>query len=146
MFGKSYLVVAYKTLMSPALADELRWRDRMGPCRFHVVVPLEPPARGAWTDENVRVEAKDRLSEALVHFSGMGLQVTGEIGDGHPIDAVNQVLERGDPPIAEVILSTLPPGVSRWLELDVYQRLVDAVFPIPVHHVIASSVLSPAGE
>ena len=35
-----------------------------------------------------------------------------------------------------IVLSTLPPGVSKWLRLDLVHR-VEASFGLPVHHVVS---------
>jgi hypothetical protein len=55
----------------------------------------------------------------------MGAQVTGEIGAPDPIEATEDAL-RGRA-IDEVLLSTLPPGISRWLGQDVPTRLKGSI-------------------
>ncbi len=44
-------------------------------------------------------------------------------------------------PFDEIILSTLPPGMSRWLKMDLPHR-VEAVYGLPVTHIIGQP--SPA--
>jgi hypothetical protein len=52
-----------------------------------------------------------------MRLSGLEVKVEGEVGDGNPMLAIDDaVREHG--PFAEIILSTLPPGASRWLRLD----------------------------
>jgi hypothetical protein len=67
----------------------------------------------------------------------MGVEATGEVGSQDPVAAVRDAMRAGE--FAEVILSTLPPGISRWLHQDVPSRLRHAV-PVPV------TVVFPAEE
>jgi hypothetical protein len=124
---RSYLIVANRTLASPALSDAIDERLRGGPCRFHVVVPATPTGhRMTWDEDESRGAAQERLDTLLEHLRGRGAQATGEIGAPDPIDAAADALrdQRG---VEEVILSTLPSGRSRWLGLDVPGRLRDVV-------------------
>ena len=59
----------------------------------------------------------------------IGLEVTGEVGVQDPIQATRDALR--DREIDEVILSTLPPGISRWLGQDVPSKLKGSI-PVPV--------------
>ena len=59
------------------------------------------------------------------HLRSMGADASGEIGSRDPIEAVQDAL-RGHP-CDEIILSTLPPGISRWLGQDVPTRLRGSV-------------------
>jgi hypothetical protein len=133
----SYLVVANQSLASPSLADAVRERIGTGDARFHVIVPATPVPHGLTWDEAEAVEAAtERLAGALVHLRGLGATVSGEVGSPDPVAAATDALraEAYD----EVILSTLPPGISRWLGQDVPTRLRHAV-AIPV-----TVVISPA--
>lgn len=58
-----------------------------------------------------------------------GAPVDGEVGNPDPAKAITEVLTREH--FDEVALSTLPPGVSRWLRLDIPHR-VQRKFHIPV--------------
>jgi hypothetical protein len=75
------------------------------------------------------------LEQALVRFREDGIDATGEVGDGDPVLAVGDVLNRFD--IDEIVVSTLPPGVSRWLKRDLPNRLRRR-YGIPVTHVAMS--------
>lgn len=133
-----YLVVANQTLDSDALWEWLRSRAVEGPCAFHVLVPVTHP-HGSWTESGVRRQAEERLSDALPRFAELGADVTGEVGDVSPFRAVDDVLirERFD----EVVVSTLPPGPSRWLKLDAVHRIRLAHPNVPVGHVVAEREL-----
>jgi hypothetical protein len=132
---RNYLVVANQTLGGEHLIAKVRECMATGPCRFHVVVPATPPAEHAtWTEGEAVALASDRLERALAKFRELGADVGGEVGDKNPILAIQDAL-RNDK-FDEVILSTLPPGVSRWLKLDLPTR-VAGHFSLPVTHVIA---------
>lgn len=124
------LIVANQTLPSPDLADAIAARIRDGVAVFHVVVPATPPARGfTWDEEESRAEGAARLATFLERLRELGVEATGEVGDRDPVAAVRDAL-RGRV-VDEIVLSTLPPGVSRWLGQDVPSRLRSAV-SVPV--------------
>jgi 5-formyltetrahydrofolate cyclo-ligase len=133
---RSYLIVANKTIGGEHLVEKVRECLAAGPCRFQLVVPIEPPAGHAWTEGEVVEEARKRLDAAIAKFRGLGADVDGEVGDSNPIQAVDDALLRGS--YDEIILSTLPPGPSRWLKLDLPHRAASH-FSIPVTHVVGES-------
>jgi hypothetical protein len=134
---RRYLILANRTLTGPHLVAEAQARCGLGPCEFHVVVPLSRADEGmVWTEGHARAHARAHLDHALEHLTGAGLEVTGEIGDESPLLAVGDVLRRQT--FDEIIVSTLPPGASRWLNLDLPNRLRHA-YAIPVTHVVAST-------
>ncbi|WP_052669082.1 hypothetical protein [Nitriliruptor alkaliphilus] len=131
---RRYLVVANQTLGGEQLMERLRSCVAEGPCAVHVVVPASADPTVAFHDEfSDRKLAKSRLGEALKRFEALGVEVTGEVGDHRPVDAVLDVLRRGVE-VDEVIVSTLPAGVSRWLRLDAVSRIERAV-EVPVTHI-----------
>ena len=123
---RSYLVVGNQTLDSPELTEAIRERMSTGPATFHLVVPSSPTQRGlTWDEDEARAVATDRLNAALSRLHKMGVEVTGEIGAPDVIEATEDALRgRG---IDEVLLSTLPPGISRWLGQDVPTRLKGSI-------------------
>jgi hypothetical protein len=80
------------------------------------------------------VGAADRLAEQLGALRGLGCTADGEVLGARPVAAVRQAL-RGDP-YDEIILSTLPAGVSGWLRMDAGAR-IERLARLPVTHVIA---------
>ena len=58
------------------------------------------------------------------------------MGDRNPILAIRDALRNEQ--FDEIILSTLPPGISKWLRLDLPTR-VAARFNLPVVHVISEA-------
>jgi hypothetical protein len=135
---RTYLVVAHRTLVEDHLLDHVRTLCAGGECRFHLVVPVQHPRDHAWTDGEVEAAAQRRLDEGLAAFRAVGAEVTGEIGDANPVYAVNAAL-RGQPETEweGVIVSTLPPKLSRWLRLDVVSRLTYQL-DLPVTHLVAT--------
>jgi hypothetical protein len=120
------LIVANQTLPSAALADAIAERIRSGVTAFHVVVPATPVASGfTWDEDESRREAGERLESFLERLRGLGVEAAGEVGDRDPVSAVRDALRGRE--IDEIVLSTLPPGISRWLGLDIPSRLRSAV-------------------
>ena len=133
-----YLVVANQTLGGEHLIERIRQCLAEGSCPFHIVVPATPPADHlTWTEGEARAIAQERLDRALTRFRELGAtEADGEVGDSNPILAIEDALRNGQ--FDEIILSTLPPGISRWLKLDLPSR-VAARFQLPVTHVVAEA-------
>ena len=127
---RSYLIVANQTLTSESLRDAIAMRLANGPIRTHVVVPLSPVGgRLTWDEQETRAVAQSRLDEVLARLREMGAQADGEVGDRDPVMAVRDALRGRE--VDEVIVSTLPKGLSRWLGEDIPSRLRDSV-AVPV--------------
>jgi len=155
---RRYLVVAHQTLASPELRDAMLARLSEGPAAFHLLVPQRQGGGGqngggqngggqrgggqrgggmSWTEGDRRAVAEVALEEARLAFTGQGFAVTGEVGDANPSYAVSDVLIRlGPDAFDEIIISTLPLGVSRWVHLDVPARVARTT-ELPVTHVVA---------
>jgi hypothetical protein len=130
------LVVAHQTAATPALLDAVRDRARRGRASFHLVVPRRPHGmdRVANPFEHGEEEAREVLASALPRLSRVvGESVTGEVGDSEPLMAIEDAINRGH--FDEIIISTLPLGVSRWLKLDVVSKA--RALGLPVTHVLA---------
>lgn len=133
-----YLVVAHRTLIGEHLLGEISRRMEKGSCEFHLVVPISHPV-GSWTQGGVEATARARLEEGLDAFRGVGAVADGIVGDVSPATAVEDALRLhadAGREIHEIILSTLPPGPSRWLKLDVLSRVQERT-EIPVAHLVA---------
>ena len=123
---RSYLIVANQTLTSRSLTEAITARHADGPVRTHVVVPLSPVGgRLTWDEQASREVARTRLDEVLARLREMGAEADGEIGDRDPVMAVRDALRGRE--VDEVIVSTLPKGLSRWLGEDVPSRLRDSI-------------------
>jgi hypothetical protein len=133
---RSYLVVSNQTLGGAALAAKIHSALEEGPCEFHILVPATAHGHGAWTEGEARAIATERLETALRWFSSVGATATGEVADEHPLYAIRDVLR--DHQFDEIIISTLPPGMSRWLRQDL-PRKAGREFGLPVTHVVGDA-------
>lgn len=136
---RRYLVVSNRTLSSEAFVEKIRSCLAAGPCQFHVVVPAtHTHDHATWTEGHDRAVARQRLDAALARFAELGADADGEVGDARPLDAMRDAAG-GRPPFDEVILFTLPPGLSRWLHQDLPHR-AERELGVPVTHVVAEPV------
>jgi hypothetical protein len=86
-------------------------------------------------------EANGVLGDALPMLSGAaGSKVTGSLGDAEPLCAIQDAVNLGN--YDEIIISTLPRRVSRWLRLDLVSKT--RALGLPVSHVEAGERV-PAG-
>jgi hypothetical protein len=146
---RTYLVVANQTLPGAELKGEIHKRVQAGPSSFHVLVPNTRPRDlggdfgRAWagggpagpsgvTVEGVAAGRRAQADEATAHtqhrlgtllgdLRRMGVQADGQLGDADPLKAVGEVLEHRQ--VDEILLSTLPKPMSRWLGMDLPHRL-----------------------
>jgi hypothetical protein len=132
------LVVAHQTAATPGLLDAVRERAQAGPAEFHLVVPrqahgmhkvVDPQDTGDNEAQHVLEVALPKLSDAAGH------EVTGDLGDSEPLMAIHDAINLGR--YDEIIISTLPLGVSRWLKLDLVSKA--RALGLPVTHVQAPS-------
>ncbi|HEV2773591.1 MAG TPA: hypothetical protein VGV57_12340 [Thermoleophilaceae bacterium] len=128
------LVVANRTAATAALRAAVADRAARGPASFHLVVPASPHGMHRVVDPDVagREEAAARLEEALPLLEEAGgSEVTGEVGTADPLAAImDAVHHRG---FDEIILSTLPRRISRWLRVDLPSKARG--LGLPVTHV-----------
>jgi hypothetical protein len=120
------LVIANRTADSEELLEALEGRARSGPVAFTLLVPCGPSGRD---------ETRARLESAVAKLRAHGLDVEGSLGrDSDPIVAAH---EAWDPnAMDEIVVCTLPTGVSRWLQLDLPHRIAKLT-DAPVTHVVA---------
>jgi GABA permease len=129
------LVVANETVGGSQLLDTIRERIADRDARVLVVCPaLNSPLRHWASDEDdARAQAQQRLDASLEAMQGAGIQASGEIGDGDPIQAIEDALRTFRPD--ELVVSTHPPGKSHWLERGVVEKARER-FALPVTHVV----------
>ena len=125
------LVVAHKTAATQPLLDAVRERAQRGPCKFTLLVPnathglhkiVDPEDQGAGEAKAVIDHALPLLSEAA------GTTVEGIVGDPDPVAAVHDAINRYG--FDEVIISTLPTRLSRWLKLDLPSKVSGTGLPV----------------
>jgi hypothetical protein len=132
------LVVAHKTAATEPLLGAVRERAARSPATFHLVVPRQPRGLDKLADpeEHGEEQAKRVLADALPKLSAVaGHEVTGAIGDAEPMSAIQDAINLGE--YDEIIISTLPLGISRWLKLDLISKAKG--LGLPVTHVLAPS-------
>jgi len=125
------LVVAHKTAATQPLLDAVRERAQRGPATFTLLVPnpahglhkvVDPEDQQASEAQTVIDDAVPPLSEAA------GAPVEGIVGDADPVAAVQDAINlRG---FEEVIVSTLPVRLSRWLKLDLPSKVAGMGLPV----------------
>jgi hypothetical protein len=131
------MVVANRTAESDALLRALLARAQEGPVTVTLVVPatweVGDPHGG-------RESARRHLRGAVARMRAAGLAVEGRLGDPDPVAAVR---EAWDPDrYDEVVVSTLPSHVSKWLKRDL-PRMVERLTGRPVQHVVADGEPAP---
>lgn len=137
-----YLVVANQTLGGERLRQHLSEVAAPGDASFHFLVPATEPADHAFRIEGEGITlAEVRLERALKRFGDLGAEVTGEVGDHRPADAIDDALRAGD--YDAIILSTLPAGVSRWVGMDLPHR-VQRRYDLPLTHIEAEPEVTAA--
>ena len=104
----------------------------------HLLIPAAkriPSLHGHEVDGRAR--AAEQLAAAIERFTNIGVNVTGEVGGHDPIRATREVLTRLQPDL--ILVSTLPLGSSRWLNMDLPHRLRRR-FGIPVEYTMGKPV------
>jgi len=137
------LIVANRTAATEPLLGAVRRRAQAGPARFHLLVPATPRGLHRVVDPEVSgyEEAERQLKLALELLrEAAGSDVTGHVGSADPMAAIADTIN--DRRVHEIILSTLPRRLSRWMHLDLPSKLRG--MDIPVTHVEGERV--PAEE
>ena len=130
------LVVANRTAATPALIDAVRERAARGPAVFTLLVPHFAHGLHKVVDaEDTDVSESEAVLELAIPLleEAVGGKVDGIVGDPEPLAAIQDAVNlRG---YDEIILSTLPARVSRWLKLDLPSKVTG--LGLPVTHVEA---------
>src|SRR6266700_2093539 len=129
------LVVANETVGGAPLLNEIRRRSEGVNEHVLVVVPaLNSPLKHWVSDEDgAREAAQERLEASLVALRKAGIDARGEVGDGDPLQAIEDAIRPFAPD--ELIISTHPKGKSHWLERGVVEGARER-FALPVTHVV----------
>lgn len=127
--ARTVLLVGNQTLAKETLVDEVR--EHVGDAHVLVLVPAThsgnqdlhsaPPASDDATDAAGLALARWRLRTAVDRLRAAGVDADGEVGPADAYTAVCRALAHDD--VDEIVLSTLPPSSSRWLDVDLPARL-----------------------
>ena len=126
------LVVANRTAATPALMEAVRERAQRGPASFTLLVPssahglhqlVDPEDQGQSEAEGTIELALPLLEEAA------GKPVEPMIGVHEPLAAIQDAINLHGP-FDELIISTLPKRVSKWLRLDLPHKAAGLGLPV----------------
>jgi hypothetical protein len=125
------LILAHKTATTQGLLDAVRDRAARGPARFTLVVPnlasglhrvVDPEDHSSHDAQSVLDRALPLLADAA------GSPVEGMIGDPSPLEALQDAVNVQG--FDEIIVSTLPSRMSRWLKLDLPSKAEGLGLPV----------------
>lgn len=132
------LVVANRTAESPELLETLKERAADGDCVFTLLVPSTPHGL-AWAADmhSGEEEANSHRQAFLDGLRKQGLNVQeAKVGDSDALAALSDECNFTD--YDEIIVSTLPLHMSKWLKVDLPHKAGHAT-GLPVTHVVAHS-------
>jgi len=131
------LVVANRTCPCPMLLDEVARLARDAPVEVLVVVPALNSRLRHWLSDidDAVARAHERLEIALADLRTRGVSARGEVGDANPLVAIDDALAHF--PASSIVIATLPPGQSNWLERGLIGK-AKARFDVPVTHLVST--------
>jgi hypothetical protein len=132
-----FLAVAHQTSEADEFIEAVRQAAGGDPkAEFVLLVPATPVEHLAgWTEGEAHAVAADKAAAARRRLEATGVNVVdARVGDPRPYDAIMDAL--ADEHFDAVIVSTFPPGMSRWLGMDLINRLRRST-ALPITHVIA---------
>jgi hypothetical protein len=136
------LVVANRTAESPELLEALKQRASDGDVSFTLLIPSTPHglAWAASPEDAGQDEAEGHRKAFVEELREEGLNVDdAKVGDSDPLAAIQD--ETNFAEYDEIIVSTLPLRVSKWLHLDLPHKAGHAT-GLPVTHVVGSEAKS----
>jgi len=138
-----YLVVTHQTALSPDLQRKVSALIAEDPAaEFAVLVPEAPGVPVTWEGETVDVARhRAEAAKALLEDTVRARVFRTAVGAPEPLQAITDEL-RMHPDYDTLLICTLPPGISRWLKLDLVHR-AERKFGLRVIHVVAEA-LAPA--
>lgn len=125
------LVVAHRTAATPALLETVRTRAARGPAAFTLLVPNAAHGLHRVVDAE---DQPDDAAQAVLELAlplleeATGQPVEGMVGDPEPLCAIQDAINLHG--FDEIIISTLPARVSRWLHLDLPSKAGGLGLPV----------------
>jgi GABA permease len=129
------LVVANETVAGGELRALLERKSAGVAEEVLLVCPALNSRVRTWTsdEDGARAAAQARLDASLERLNSEGVTARGEIGDGDPLQALEDALRTF--PADEIVVSTHPPGRSHWLEQGVVEQ-ARLRYDVPITHVV----------
>ena len=130
---RRYLIVANQTLGGEKLTQKLDECLRTGPCRFFLAVPVtQTEGYDYWGSGTIEgfipnahklatALAQGRLRRELARLHEAGAEAEGEVVEPTPVETIRKLAEREQ--VDEIIVSTLPRRLSRWMVADLPHRI-----------------------
>jgi hypothetical protein len=125
------LVVANRTAATPALLDAVRERAARGSSTFTLLVPHTAKGLHRLIDpeDQGQSEAEDTIELAVPLLEqAAGGPVRSLVGDAEPLAAIQDAINLHG--FDEIIISTLPTRISRWLKLDLPSKASGLGLPV----------------
>jgi hypothetical protein len=116
-----HLVVAHQTAASDKLIEKLQEvQSSNRNADFVLLVPRTPLKHlWTWSEGDEGANASQIAQDAAARMRHAGLRVVDSIvGPSDPLDAIRMELAHPDRSYDTIVISTLPPGISRWLRQD----------------------------
>ena len=133
---KRVILIANETVAARGVRDRIKQLVGGANAEVYVVSPALTNTRfqqvAGDVDEAIE-EARKRLDASVRALREAGIAASGDVGESDPNLALDDALRRF--PADEIVISTHPPGRSRWLEQDVVER-ARAQAGMPVTHVV----------
>lgn len=126
------LVVAHKTAATPALLEAVRERAGRGPSSFTLLVPNPVHGLHKIVDpEDIEADEAQQTIELATPLleQAVGGKVESIIGTSEPLAAIQDAMNLHGG-FDELIISTLPATVSRWLHLDLPHKAAGLGVPV----------------
>jgi GABA permease len=133
--ARKILVIANETVGGAELLSLLGTKAEGVDEEMLLVCPALNSRVRTWTSDEdpARAEAQSRLDASLARLAAAGVSARGEIGDGDPLQALEDALREF--PADEIVVSTHPPGRSHWLEQGVVEQARHR-YDVPITHVV----------
>lgn len=148
---QTILVLANRTAVGTQITQHLFELKQSDP-DLSVVVALPATPR---THRGIKVDALGRsirdpygldrayaqLNKAVAAIGNLGVKVGGWVGPADPMACVRRAVNERT--FDRIVVSTLPPGSSRWLAMDLPHR-IERRYDIPVDHVVGHPIVDDA--
>ena len=133
--ARKILVIANETVGGDELLTLLGAKSIDVDEQVLLVCPALNSRVRTWTSDEdpARAGAQERLDASLSRLAEAGVSARGEIGDGDPLQALEDALREF--PADEIVVSTHPPGRSHWLEQGVVEQARQR-YDVPITHVV----------